>query len=127
MTETVLSRESCATRFQRFPHPVLQFDNFVSFAHNVILMQNITKEVPIIELVKNLHCHFIWEGLEPVPVITSQRDIESDNFFDFLVVDGAKAYSSACRCKAMQECLFPFIDCTLEKASLCRWESRYQE
>ena len=59
MAEVVLSWELRATRVQQLPHLVFQFVRVVAFSHNVILMEDMTEKVPVIQFVENHTRYFI--------------------------------------------------------------------
>ncbi len=59
MAEVVLSWELRATRVQQSPHLVFQFEGVVAFSHNVVLMEDMTEKVPVIQFVENRTRYFI--------------------------------------------------------------------
>jgi hypothetical protein len=59
MAEVVLSWELRTTRVQQSPHLVFEFESVVAFSHNVILMEDMTEKVPVIQFVANRTRYFI--------------------------------------------------------------------
>src|SRR3954469_3478364 len=86
--------------------------------HDVILMQDMTEEVPIIELVNKCAVQVRWQGLKPVLVIAPECDVESDNVLHFISMHSAVAHRGAGDGKAMQEGCLALLLSALEEGTL---------
>ncbi len=53
-----------AARVQQFPHTMLDFRRVVSLADNIILVEYVTEEMPIIELMSDRTRDILWQGFE---------------------------------------------------------------
>ena len=88
----------------------------MALPHDVILVQHVTKEVAIVELVNKGAVQVLRQRLKPVLVIAPERDVEGDNVLYFTVVHSTIAYGSAGHSEAMQEGCFALLVRTQKKA-----------
>src|SRR4029077_755608 len=60
MAEVVLGWELRATHVQQSPQLMFQFNSVVAFSHNVILMEDMTEKMSVIQRVQNRARYFVW-------------------------------------------------------------------
>src|ERR1700690_1189350 len=124
MAEIVLSRELRATRCQQSPHLMFQFEGVVAFFHNVVLMEDVTEKVAVIQFVENRIRYFVRQVFEPVPVVASERNVERHHVLNLAAVEGAVANPGASGDEAEEEGPFAFVLRTFEEVARCRRKNR---
>ena len=67
---------------------MFQFKSATTFSENIIVMENVTKEMPVVKLMKNPIACVIHKSLEPLLIIAPERDVESNVQRDFPVFGG---------------------------------------
>src|SRR5438309_10238249 len=65
--------------------------------------------------------------LEPLFVIAAERNVERDDIFHLVLVDGPVANGRTCHCKAMQERLSRLARTTFEHVARAAWKDGVQE
>jgi len=108
MTDVVLGRILRAALIEQRPHAVFEVGGAVAFADDVVLMEDVAKEMPVIELMNHWPGYVGRQVLEPVRVVAPERDVQGDDIFDLLPVDGPVAHCSACGGEPVQERLRGF-------------------
>ena len=64
-----------------------------TWLQNVVLVHDVVEEVTIVELVLNFIFNFFWQFLEPLELVTWQRNVERQDFNvvvleDFFITNG---------------------------------------
>ena len=78
--------------------------NIHTFAHDIILMQNVAHEMTVVESVHDMLVDLGGEFFEPLAVIAPQRDIQRQNIFDLVGMDIVIADGGTGGGKAVQAC-----------------------
>src|SRR5271154_1814373 len=73
---------------------MLEIDRIVALADDVVLMEDVAKEMPVIELMNHRLGHVGRQVLEPVRIVAPESDVQGDNVLNLLPVDGAIAHCS---------------------------------
>jgi hypothetical protein len=115
MPDVVLGRVLRAALVEQCPHAMLEVDRVVAFADDVVLMEDVTKEMSVTELVNYPLSELRSRGLEPVRIAASERDVQRDDVFDFISMDGAVTHCGACGGEPVQERLRGFRGRTFEE------------
>ena len=125
VANVVLGRIFRATCIQQLPHPMLQFERVVAFANNVVLMEDVTEKVSVIQLVENRTGQVVGQGFEPIAVIPPKCHVERDDVLD--LADRTIADWGAGRDEAVQEGLFAFVMSALKEVALGRGKDGFQK
>src|SRR5271154_4206603 len=89
-------------------------------------MENVAKEVPIIELMHHDMLNIGGQLFLPILVVAAKRDIERDDALNRTFIDRPVAISSTCGGESMKECFFTLFRRALEKIAPCAWEDRLE-
>ena len=110
----MLGRVLGAACVQQFPHAVLHLDRVDALSDDVVLMEHMAEEVPVVELVDDLLLHLLRQRLDPVAVVAAQGDVQGEDVLDAAAVRLAVANGRAGDGKAVQEGLAPLLGAALE-------------
>jgi len=91
-----------AACLQQGQHAGLQRFDVHAFAHDVILMQNVAHEMPVIKPVQQLVVDLVRQLFAPIAVVAFQRDVEREDVLHLCGVDVLIADRGPCGGKAVQ-------------------------
>ncbi len=77
-------------------------------------MEHVTHKVPVIQLQRDGLFDFMRQTLEPVAVVSSQRDIQRDDILDLTMMHRAIPHRRTRRRESMQQRLAPFFIAAFE-------------
>lgn len=118
MAEAVFGWELRPVGVQQSPHLVLNFKGIVTLSDNVVLVEDVTEKVPVIELVKNRTIYLFRQGLEPVLIVASESYVECNHILNIAGMDGLVPDTCASGCKTVQKSSFAFVLRALEEVPL---------
>ncbi|MNL58555.1 hypothetical protein D3C87_1822010 [compost metagenome] len=97
-----------------------------ALAHDVILVEDVTEEMPVIQLQDQLLLDGRRQCLEPVAVVARQGDIQRHDILDRFVMDRPIPNRRPGRGESMQECLAAFLGGTAKEIALATLEQLTQ-
>ena len=122
VTDIVLCRIFGAALVEQRPHALLDLHAVVPLRHDVVLVEDVAEEVPVVELVNDGRLDLGRQLLEPLLVVAPQRDVEGQDVLHLPFVDGTIAVGRTSRREAMKEGLLTFVGCALEEVAVARRE-----
>ena len=127
VAHVMLSRILRLALVEQSPHPMLEGQAILSLAHDVVLMEDVTEEVAVVELVSDRILHLGRKRLKPSPVVAPEGDVERDDVLYLMAMDCPVAHGCSGHREAMQECCASFLAVTLEEPTLTRSEASIEE
>ena len=118
MAEAVFGWELRTASVQKSPHLALEFKGLVTLPDNVVLVEDVTEKMPVIELVENRPIYLLRQGLEPVLLVASESYVECNHILDIAGMDGLVPDTCASCCKTVQKGSFAFVLRALEEVAL---------
>ena len=91
MADIVLGRIFGPALVEQRPHALFECHAVMPFRHDVILVKDVAEKMTIIELVDDRRLDVGRQGLEPMLIVSPQRDIERQNVLNLAIMDGAIA------------------------------------
>ena len=127
VADVVLGRVLGAARVQQLPHGVLDGQRVAALAHDVVLVEYVAEEMPVVQLGDDLPVQLRRQGLLPLAVVAAQGDVQGHDVLHLGAVHVAVADRGAGHGEAVQEGLAPLLGVALEPVALARGEVVLQE
>src|SRR5438270_360326 len=83
----MLSWILCASGVEYLPHGTLNLHPVETLLHDVVLVEDLAEEVPVVEGVSDLGGETFREVLAPADTVSGQGDIERDDVLDIPPMD----------------------------------------
>jgi hypothetical protein len=126
MPDIVLGRIFGTARIKQAPHLLLDRLAIMPFRHDVILVEDMTKEMAIIELVQQLGVDIGWKLLAPSLVVAAKSDIEGHDVLHLTPVDRTVANRGASGGEAVKKRLLALGLRANEEIPAVGWKDRFQ-
>src|ERR1700753_2418872 len=91
----------CTPSIKQLPHFVLNLNGVVASFYDVVLMKNLAKKVPIIQLMVQPRSNRLRQVLEPICSISRKSYVQGDNLLHIMSMNGAITDRRTGRSKSM--------------------------